>query len=86
MPRGFAPGEHRGGRAKGTPNKAAVEVKALASQHGPQLARLAGLVEGGKGKADNERAQIAALNSILDRGYGKPTQVIVGDPKRRSWL
>jgi hypothetical protein len=70
MPRGSAPGEHRGGRAKGTPNKATVEVKALAGQHGPQaireLARLAGLVEGGKGKADNEQAQIAALNGILE--------------------
>jgi hypothetical protein len=39
-------------------------------------------VEGGKGKADNEQAQIAALNGILDRGYGKPTQAIVADPKR----
>jgi hypothetical protein len=62
-----------------------MEVKALASQHGPQaiqeLAKLAGLVDGGKGKAENEQAQIAALNGILDRGYGKPTQAIVGDPK-----
>src|SRR6476646_8691709 len=86
MPRGSAPGERRGGRAKGTPNKATMEVKALASQHGPQaiqeLARLAGLVEDGKGKAENEQAQIAALNGILDRGYGRPTQAIVGDPKR----
>jgi hypothetical protein len=86
MPRGSAPGERRGGRAKGTPNKVTLEVKALASQHGPQaiqeLARLAGLVEDGKGKAENEQAQIAALNGILDRGYGKPTQAIVGDPKR----
>jgi hypothetical protein len=61
MPRGSAPGERRGGRAKGTPNKVTLEVKALASQHGPQaiqeLARLAGLIEGGKGKAENEQAQ-----------------------------
>jgi hypothetical protein len=86
MPRGSAPGERRGGRARGTPNKVTLEVKALASQHGPQaiqeLARLAGLVEDGKGKAESEQAQIAALNGILDRGYGKPTQAIVGDPKR----
>ena len=86
MLRGSAPGEHRGGRAKGTPNKATLEVKAVASQHGPQaiheLAPLAGLVEDGKGKAESEQAQIAALNGILDRSYGKPTQAIVGDPKR----
>jgi hypothetical protein len=63
-----------------------LEIKAAASQHGPkaiqQLARLAGLVEDGKGKAESEQAQIAALNGILDRGYGKPAQAIVGDPKR----
>ena len=77
MPRGSAPGEHRGGRAKGTRNKATLEIKAAASQHGAKAiqeqARLAGLVEDGKGKAESEQAQIAALNGILDRGYGKPT-------------
>jgi hypothetical protein len=35
-----------------------------------------------RGGRANEQAQIAALNGILDRGYGKPTQAIVGDPKR----
>jgi hypothetical protein len=86
MPRESAPGQHHGGRAKGTPNKATVDVKALASQHGPEaiqeLAKPAGLLEGGKGKAESEQAQIGALNAFLDRGYGKPTQAIVGDPKR----
>lgn len=84
MPRGSSPGERRGGRAKGVPNKATVEIKDVARQYGPQaveaLAKLAGLVGEGDGKAESEQARIAALNGILDRGYGKPSQSIGGDP------
>ena len=30
MPRGSAPGEHRGGRRRGTPNRRTIELRALA--------------------------------------------------------
>jgi hypothetical protein len=35
MPRGSKPGERRGGRQKGTPNKATAEVKLLAQKYAP---------------------------------------------------
>jgi hypothetical protein len=35
MPRGSKPGERRGGRQKGTPNKATAEVKVLAQKYAP---------------------------------------------------
>lgn len=77
MARGAAPGERRGGRKKGSPNKATVEIKQLARVYGPaaikKLAELAGLVEGGK-QAQSEQAQVSANRDLLDRGYGKPTQ------------
>ena len=68
MPRGSKPGERRGGRKAGVPNKAAGEVKALAQQHGPaailELARLFAT-------SGSHPARVAAANSILDRAYGK---------------
>lgn len=81
MARGASPGERRGGRTKGVPNKATLEVKEMARAYGPdaikELAKLAGLIEG-EGKAESEPARIAALNGILDRGYGKPAQAVTG--------
>ncbi len=41
MPRGSAPGERRGGRQKGTPNKATVERR-LRVQEGPVAAQETG--------------------------------------------
>src|SRR5262245_25677597 len=80
---GSKPGERRGGRKKGTPNKATTEIKAIAAQWGPaaihEAAKLAGLVDNGKGKAESEQARLTAIGMILDRGYGKPAQAIVGD-------
>lgn len=65
------------GRKKGTPNKATLEIKELARQHTAaavkELARLAT-------KAKSEAARVAAIRELLDRGYGKPTQPIGGDP------
>lgn len=86
--RGSAPGERRGGRQKGTPNKATGEVRDLAQVYGPKAieaaAKLAGLVfdevnNEPVGVAASEQARIAALGIILDRAYGKATQVIAGD-------
>lgn len=70
------------GRQKGTPNKATSEIKDLARQFGPQavaeLARIAGLTKGVP--SDNEQTRVAAIKELLDRGYGKSTQPISGDP------
>ena len=79
-----------GGRQKGSPNKVASEIKEIARQYGPQavqeLAKLAGLVDEGAGKAESEQARIGALNGLLDRGYGKPTQAISGAADGRAPL
>ena len=72
-----------GGRVKGVPNKVTLELKDIARKYGPdairKAAKLAGLVEDGTGKAESEAAQIAALNIVLERGYGKAPQTVTGD-------
>ena len=77
MPRGAKPGEYRGGRQKGTPNKATAEVKLaiteLAKTHAPAALRtLAKLAE----SAESEQARVAACREILDRAYGRPAQAV----------
>src|SRR5262245_22406447 len=73
MPRGSKPGERRGGRQKGTPNKATAEVKVLAQKYAPaaidELGRLST-------EAKSETARVAAANSLLDRAYGRPMQPV----------
>lgn len=76
------------GRPKGVKNKATGELQDLARTHTVaavnELARLA------KG-AESETARVAAINSLLDRGYGKPSQSLaVGQdeelgPLRVTW-
>lgn len=73
---GSKPGERRGGRQKGTPNKATAEIKEVARLHGVDAVnRLAHLMM----HADSEAAQVAAANSLLDRGYGKAAQALTGE-------
>lgn len=64
------------GRKPGQPNKTTAQVKELAAQHGPEaiktLARLAK-------EADSDAAKISACKELLDRAYGKATQVVAGD-------
>lgn len=68
----FQPGQS--GNPGGRPKEAA-EVKALARSHSKAaIEKLVALM----GSAD-ERTAIAACNSILDRGLGKPAQVVIGD-------
>ncbi len=69
----FQPGEsgNPGGRPKGTN-----EVRELARKHtAAAIDRLAAIMETGQ----SEQSQIMAANSLLDRGWGKPTQPISGD-------
>jgi hypothetical protein len=89
---GSKPGERRGGRAKGTPNKATQEIKDIAREYGPKaikrLAEMAGLIKGEGKPAESEQAQVSAMKEILDRAYGKATQMLGGEGKGKitvSW-
>ena len=70
----------RSGNPGGRP-KAAHDVQELARGYGPagilKLAELAGLTDAPG--AASETARIAALNALLDRGYGRPTQPLESD-------
>lgn len=62
------------GNPGGRPKENA-EVKALARTHCvTAVEKLAALMD-----SHDEKTRIAACNSILDRGLGKPAQVVVGD-------
>jgi hypothetical protein len=75
--RGSKPGEHRGGRKKGTPNHVTKEVKELARQYTQDaFDALVAVV-----KTGCDAAKVAAARELLDRGYGKASQVIAGDPE-----
>ena len=82
--RGAKPGERRGGRTTGSPNKATVEIKDIARKYGPAImeeaVKLAGVIDGGSGKAESEQARLAAMTLVMGYGYGKPSQVIGSDP------
>ena len=70
---GSKPGERRGGRQKGTPNKATADIKAAAQAHGPRMIELlAEIAQHG----ESEAARVSAISNILDRGYGKATQAV----------
>lgn len=70
----FAPGHAKmGGRTKGTPNKATIEIKELALKHVPEaITRIVHLMH----KAENEQVQLSAAEIILERAFGKVTQGI----------
>jgi hypothetical protein len=80
MPRGSKPGERRGGRQKGVPNKAGRELREVAKEYTPvAMKTLAEICE----KGESEAARVAAANALLDRGHGKPTSVVVADVTQR---
>ena len=72
--RGSKPGERRGGRKKGTPNKATKEIRELAREY--TIEALEALYEIATG-GESEAARVSAANAILDRGYGKPAMPVV---------
>lgn len=84
----MAKGQKTGGRVAGTPNKATQELQGLARAYTAKAVKeLARLALG----AESETARVAAINCLLDRGYGKPAQSIaMGQdeslgPLRVSW-
>lgn len=73
---GSKPGERRGGRKKGTPNKVTADVRELAQSYGPKaLEVLASIMEG---EDQPPAARVSAAKEILDRAYGKSPQPTEG--------
>ncbi len=69
---GSKPGERRGGRQKGTPNKATADIKAALRMHGDELVKaLLKLTE-----SKDERVRLGAIQTARDRGFGKAVQHI----------
>lgn len=83
----MAKGRKTGGRVKGSTNKLTADIKSLAQSYGPsaikRLAELSGLLVDGAGNpmpgAESEATQAMAIKELLDRGFGKATQLIAGD-------
>jgi hypothetical protein len=73
--RGSKPGERRGGRTKGTPNKATASIRDIAREYTSEA--VGALVE--VLRTESGAAKVAAAREILDRGYGKATTVLAGD-------
>lgn len=71
--RGSKPGERRGGRQKGTPNKATRDLKELAREYTAEA--LTTLEEVMKA-SESDAARVAAAKELLDRGYGKAAQTV----------
>lgn len=73
--RGSKPGERRGGRVAGTPNKATAAIKEIAGQYTEQAVNtLVSILAGGDGIPP--AAQVAAAKELLDRAHGKPGQSV----------
>ena len=76
MPRGSKPGERRGGRQRGTLNRATADVKRLAEVYShAAIQTLAAVMHNDQADV---RARIAAANALLDRAHGRPAQAITG--------
>jgi hypothetical protein len=76
VPRGSKPGERRGGRKPGTPNKVTVVVKEAAQAFtADAISTLAEIMRSPEHPA---AARVSAANALLDRGHGKPKQPLTG--------
>src|SRR3546814_5683470 len=70
---GSKPGERRGGRTKGVPNKATASIRDIARQYTEEAVN--GLVAVLRDLNEPAAARVSAAHSILDRGYGKHSPV-----------
>lgn len=74
----MAKGVKTGGRKAGTPNAATDDIKILTRKYANECVEtLINIVR----KSRFEGNKIAAINQILDRGFGKPTQSMGIDPE-----
>jgi hypothetical protein len=65
------------GRPKGSPNKATAGLRDLARKYTDgALETLSTIMDDKNAPA---AARVSAANALLDRGYGKPSQVLSGD-------
>lgn len=72
----MARGIKTGGRQKGTPNKSGQDLREAARKFTDQALKvLADIAMAG----ESEAARVSAANALLDRGYGKPSNVLTGD-------
>ena len=69
------------GRPVGSISKTTAELKTLAQQHGAaiitKLAELSGVIQGYA--AESQAVQVQAMRELLDRGFGRSTQLLSGD-------
>ena len=79
--RGAKPGERRGGRKKGTPNKATASIREAAQRYTEEA--LLVLADVMKDEEQPAAARVSAVKEIFDRGFGKATQAVdvTGDMK-----
>ena len=69
-------GRKTGGRKMGTPNKVTADLQEAAQAYTPAaLKTLNEICVGG----ESEAARVAAANSLLDRGHGRPTTRVSAD-------
>lgn len=81
----MAVGKKTGGRAKGTPNKATADIKALAQEYtGEAMLALVDVFR----NSESDSAKVAAIKELFDRGFGKPKQSmdLEGTLNLRDWL
>lgn len=74
MPRGSAPGERRGGRKPGVPNKVGADVREAAAQYSSEA--LTTLAEIMRSPEHPAAARVSAAEKILDRAHGKAPQAV----------
>jgi hypothetical protein len=74
MPRGSKPGERRGGRQSGTPNKATSTLKEFAGQFTHEAVN--GLVAIARDSEMPPQARVSAWREVLDRAVGKAPQAL----------
>ena len=75
----MAKGTKTGGRVAGTPNKATASIKEVAQQYTEDALKTLVAVMGDE--TAPHAARVAAANSLLDRGHGKPRQELDVDHK-----
>lgn len=75
--RGSKPGERRGGRKAGTPNKVTSTLKEYAEPF--TVEAIDGLVALARDAKTPAAARVAAWREVLDRGAGKPHQALTID-------